>query len=253
MSYRSDVPDQAHSVRGTDLPAILENFLILGPVAVSGILGISGVDFTGITNGQVPVWNTSQGKFLAGTVSGGGGGTVSGAGEYLCHVTTTTGQSIVIPGDTNFYIVSGCNTARRNVGGFTVGSGSIQIPTGSGYTHAVVRASLRISGGASSTGYRQIAIRISGGAQATANADTPQYFPYGNPWADLNLFFSALTSVGVDTQMNFASPLLIISGGEKFTIVTAHDQGSALGLRIASGERNWLEVQCYKLTSGGVG
>jgi len=185
-------------------------------------------------------------------VSGGG---ASPAGEYICHLTTTTGQALLVPNSGALTIVTICNVERRNVGGFVTGSGTITVPTGSGYTHAIVRCSARISGvSPSANGYRQIAIRTTSGIQDPGQNGTVNFFPNGNPWCQTNVFAPAVTSSLIDTQMIYSSPLLPISGNETFQLIVAqNDTSGSLGLVIQSGQMNWMEVQCYKLASGGIG
>lgn len=185
---------------------------------------------TGVTQGC--------GAFLqvqAFKLSGTTGSTAQPAGEYMAMIRGTAGtQNVTTSVVTQ---ITGMDTTVRNVGGFAVTTSGITIPTGSGYTHAIVRGSLNFA--ADSTGLREIRLR-------QASGDT-----LGSPsFAGAFQRFVACPSPA-NTVVNESSMLFTISGGEHISLWAQHGNGSTLD--VALGTLTWLQVQCFKLTSGGTG
>jgi hypothetical protein len=80
--------------------------------AVTAITGLSDVDISGATDGQVLTYNSGNGTITATTVSGGGGGSGDVANSYLTstYVANTVFQSALA--NTNAYIATVSATER---------------------------------------------------------------------------------------------------------------------------------------------
>jgi len=262
-----------------DLVAMRENFVLLEPLlsgafvasgtVISGALqwdgsqwqtgvivsGIRRINGNGAVSGYALVYNSATDVYEPQAVSGAGGGGASPAGEYVAHLTMVSGGTFLLADNTTT-VISSCNIERHNVGGFTTGSGYIEVPTGSGYTHARVGGFLCFSGDAGAIGVRQVSIIISGGAQAGAGHDGISTYFYGSiPYAAMTF---RLPHAGTSQVfLTYNSPVIPISGGERFSLAGFHNQGSFFGTFGGGvnqeGAQCFLSVQCFKLTSGGVG
>ena len=212
---------------GGGSPTPRQHLVALGiPVASGDILGVQVSFSAGATTTVISGVQTNllaQDNAQAPGGSGGGGGSSAEATAWF----TFASGAVEVIGNADFRASSGITETRRNTGGFTVASGAITVPVGSGYTHVDIEAAL-VYEQAGGGGVREMYLMEDGSTNIT---DTDGVTVLA---AVFDRQVPALAA-GRDQAIHFSSGPLPVLGGEVFNLNVYQDSGGNLELRGGNG------------------